>query len=82
MPTGKLEPMTVLLFIGTFLSAIGLVLAYHFYPELNPIVKGYIDSIAGGFAVSFFAKVGYHFALPGQPGSATGQAQAAPAVKP
>ena len=77
MPTGKLDPMTVLLFVGVFLSTAGLVLAYHYFPELNPVVKGYIDSIAGAFAVSFFAKVGYHFALPGQ-GSGTAPL---PAVK-
>ena len=74
--------MTILLFIGTFLSAIGLVLAYHYFPELNPVVKGYIDSIAGAFAVTFFAKVGYHFVIPGQGSAPAPAAQPVATVKP
>jgi hypothetical protein len=67
MPNGKFDPLTVLLFVGVFLSSGGLVLAYHFYPEMSPLVRGYIDSIAAAFAISFFTRVGYHFVVPGQP---------------
>jgi hypothetical protein len=79
MPNGKFDPLTVLLFVGVFLSSGGLVLAYHFYPEMSPLVRGYIDSIAAAFAISFFTRVGYHFVVPGQPsGSAVPQIPAPP----